>query len=543
MILQAGRKLGLFSAFAILILPVEGEAEEPEPVRQEHLNALVQDNPQEAFMEAFEAGDELTEAEFTAERGVGAGVSQSGKMFTRIPRADLQAFGEWSNHLPRREAGPVAQSCISCHSAPYTNGAGTNPLNGIVDPLHTGDPAKYLHRNTPPLFALGAVQRIAEEMTAELKAQEDVLEKDVCTLNQEASTALTAKSVSFGTLSAKPVLDAQTGVCVADFDRSGVEGVDEDLVIRMFGWKGTHATVRAFTRHAAHNELGMQADELVGPFDGDFDGVTGELSIGDLTALSVYMAALERPISRLELHDRGIMRLEPEEKARIELGERKFSEAQCASCHMPVMKISTPVFSEPSLQEGFFEDVLPSGQKAADAGLSRDTAIWVDLTRDSPNNHVVTASGETLNMGAFPRAEDGSALVAWYSDFKRHDMGEKLSDPVDVTGFGASVWPTASLAGVGSTGPWLHDGNATTLEEAILAHGGEAEESRVAYETLGEADRAALIAFLENLILIDLDPEEDDEGHQAAAVSEPVRVRKASLAVNVLPPVKPSRMN
>ncbi|WP_421982017.1 di-heme oxidoredictase family protein [Roseibium sp.] len=514
-------------------------ADAPEKLDQAVLNEKVKEDPGKAFIDAFDAGDELTEASFTLERGVGAKVSQDGRRFTRMPRADLDAFGEWTNHLPKREAGPVAQSCISCHSAPYANGAGPNPLNAIVDPLHSGDPAKYLHRNTPHLFALGAVQRIAEEMTAELKAAEAKLEADACKLNERVSVRLVAKSVEFGTLSAKPMLSPETGTCVADYDRSGVEGVDEDLIVRMFGWKGSHATLRAFTRHAAHNELGMQAEELVGSHDGDHDGVTNELSVGDLTALTVYMAALERPVSRLELHRRGILQLEPEERAQIERGEEKLAEAKCTTCHMPVMSVSTPIFSEPSLQEGFQETVFPSGQKTADAGLAADTAIWFDLTSDSPNNHVELPGGEVVNLGAFPKAEDGSALVAWYSDFKRHDMGEKLADPVDVHGFGASVWPTASLAGVGSTGPWLHDGNATTLEDAILAHGGEAEESRLAYEALPEEDRAALIAFLENLILIDLDPEEEEEEH-AARDAAPGVVRKAALEVNAIPPVKPA---
>ncbi len=513
-------------------------AEVPEKLDQAVLNEKVKEDPGQAFLDAFDAGDELTEASFTVERGVGAKVSQDGRRFTRMPRADLQAFGEWTNHLPKREAGPVAQSCISCHSAPYANGAGPNPLNAIVDPLHSGDPAKYLHRNTPHLFALGAVQRIAEEMTAELKATEAKLEEEACKLNDRVSVQLAAKSVEFGTLAAKPMLDRETGTCVADYDRSGVEGVDEDLVVRMFGWKGSHATLRAFTRHAAHNELGMQAEELVGSHDGDHDGVTGELSVGDLTALTVYMAALERPVSKLELHRHGVLQLEPDEKARIELGEKKLAEAKCTGCHTPVMKVSTPIFSEPSLQDGFREEVFPSGQKTADAGLSADTAIWFDLTSDTPNNHVELPGGKIVNLGAFPKAEDGSALVAWYSDFKRHDMGERLADPVDVHGFGATVWPTASLAGVGSTGPWLHDGNATTLEDAILAHGGEAEESRMAYEALPENDRAALIAFLENLILIDLDPEEEEEEHSSLEAPASI-VRKAALEVNVIPPVKP----
>ena len=71
------------------------------------------------------------------------------------------------------------------------------------------------------------------------------------------------------------------------------------------------------------------------------------------------------------------------------------------------------------------------------------------------------------------------------------------------------MWLTRSLAGVGSTGPWLHDGRATTLHEAIIAHGGEAEPSRKAYASASEAERAAILAFLENQVIFKFATEEE----------------------------------
>jgi CxxC motif-containing protein (DUF1111 family) len=46
---------------------------------------------------------------------------------------------------------------------------------------------------------------------------------------------------------------------------------------------------------------------------------------------------------------------------------------------------------------------------------------------------------------------------------------------------------------------FLHDGRATTLDAAIRAHGGEAAAARDAYAALSDADREALVAFLESL--------------------------------------------
>ena len=47
--------------------------------------------------------------------------------------------------------------------------------------------------------------------------------------------------------------------------------------------------------------------------------------------------------------------------------------------------------------------------------------------------------------------------------------------------------------------PLLHDGSASTIEEAIRRHGGEAELARQGFDKLSAADRAALLAFLGSL--------------------------------------------
>ena len=74
-------------------------------------------------------------------------------------------------------------------------------------------------------------------------------------------------------------------------------------------------------------------------------------------------------------------------------------------------------------------------------------------------------------------------------------------------GTGASTWITKELWGVGSTAPYLHDGRATTITEAILEHGGESQQSRKAFQSLSTRQQQRLIAFLENLILFKI-PEE-----------------------------------
>ena len=68
-----------------------------------------------------------------------------------------------------------------------------------------------------------------------------------------------------------------------------------------------------------------------------------------------------------------------------------------------------------------------------------------------------------------------------------------------------SEWRTPPLWGIGLTKTvnghtfFLHDGRARNLEEAILWHGGEAEDSRDTYRELGADERADLLQFLNSL--------------------------------------------
>lgn len=92
--------------------------------------------------------------------------------------------------------------------------------------------------------------------------------------------------------------------------------------------------------------------------------------------------------------------------------------------------------------------------------------------------------------------------IAPYTDLLLHDMGPELADGRPDFEASGSEWRTPPLWGIGVTetvlgsAAYLHDGRARTLEEAILWHGGEAENSREAFRAFPEADRDKLIEFL-----------------------------------------------
>ncbi len=60
---------------------------------------------------------------------------------------------------------------------------------------------------------------------------------------------------------------------------------------------------------------------------------------------------------------------------------------------------------------------------------------------------------------------------------------------------------TEPLWGVGTTAPYGHDGRSINLEEVTLRHGGEAEESKKAFQRLNERKQEMVLKFLQTLIL------------------------------------------
>jgi cysteine-rich repeat protein len=89
--------------------------------------------------------------------------------------------------------------------------------------------------------------------------------------------------------------------------------------------------------------------------------------------------------------------------------------------------------------------------------------------------------------------------VRAFSDFLLHDMGPALADGIEQGDAKANEFRTAPLWGARASAPYLHDGRAPTLHDAIVAHGGEAQASRDAFMALTETERASIVAFLNTL--------------------------------------------
>ena len=358
-----------------------------------------------------------------------------------------------------RVNGLDAQTCMECHSVlsnqtvPFTfgvggvGGANNNAMAGTsaIDPADTAGNgfAAFNGRfiNPPFLFGAGGIQALGKEMTAELQALKEQA-KD----NPGTVVPLITKGVDFGTIS------WQGG----SFDTSGVEGIDHDLVVRPFGRKGEFITTRNFDQEAMSFHFGMQPNEIVGEDnDDDNDGVANEVLVGEMSALAVFATTLETP------RRRGIT---PGSIA----GRFIFQTIGCTDCHIPSLTTDSPILSY----------------------------SFPEVPTDPSANVYLSVNLRHFPM-RFPPAATGGVRVPMFSDLKRHDMGPGLAESNG--GELESQFITARLWGVADTAPYLHDGRATTLTDAILAHGGEAQAARDNFDGLSNNQKRRVLKFLRTL--------------------------------------------
>ena len=212
------------------------------------------------------------------------------------------------------------------------------------------------------------------------------------------------------------------------------------LSLGRFGWKANQPTLIQQVASAYHDDMGITTSLLPressdGQPQYDGRGDDPELSDEILDVVTFYVQTLAVPARRY-LDDPIVQR-----------GEELFESAGCSGCHIP------------TLETGSLSDVP-----------------------------------EVSNQTIHP-----------YTDLLLHDMGPGLADNRPDFLASGSEWRTPPLWGIGLVKVvnghtnFLHDGRARGLLEAVLWHGGEAEQSRDAVQGMSASDRNALIAFLESL--------------------------------------------
>jgi cytochrome c peroxidase len=400
----------------------------------------------------FDIGDFTFETIFRVQDGMGNALAAAPAGTSPRPN-----FRQFPNNVHFAAFGaPEAQSCVTCHNVGGDDGAGD--VNHNIFQIGDGiNRTSGVPRNPPTVLGNGYRQAIGAEMTAELQA-----ELAAAKLTPGVTKALTSKGISFGSL----VVNADGTVNTA-----GVVGVDADLIVKPFGWKGREATIRRFIEGGFRVHFGMQTSPSIakhcatpnvntfgtGPDcqDPDGDGVKDEIPEGLLSAEAVYMGLRETPV-----------RLPVANQARANGGETLFNNIGCKTCHTPSLVLNSPIRVEP-------------------ADTTGGAGIRLDLSVDNKLPH--------------PPLVAGKMTIEAFSDYKRHDVGTVLADSKPFNQIAANQFITTPLWGIADSAPYLHDGRAATLNDAILAHAGDALAVRNAYAALTADQQLQVQEFLATL--------------------------------------------
>ncbi len=104
----------------------------------------------------------------------------------------------------------------------------------------------------------------------------------------------------------------------------------------------------------------------------------------------------------------------------------------------------------------------------------------------------------TLTTGSSDIAALSRRTFQPFSDFLLHDM-DSLGDGIEQGEASGREMRTAPLWGLRLLTTYLHDGRATTIPDAILAHDGQGRRARDQYARLSSFQRSRLLAFLRSL--------------------------------------------
>lgn len=510
-----------------------GQSTSPQAGRELAIPVHLQDGEEftTPIRQLIQYGAQLFNAKFTVQEGAGRPFSKGTGAAISDPGSPLL--------FPRnfdRLSAPEANACSGCHNVP-TSGAGGDRVTEVFVLAQRFDHLTFDHRDgitmrgaidesgrfvtmesatndrkTIGMNGSGFIEMLARQMTAELQAERDATPPG-------SSRALVTKGVSFGLIAHNADGTWNTsgvqGLPAASLSSSGA--TPPSLIIRPLHQVGNVVSIRQFSNNAFNHHHGMQSEERFGlNTDPDGDGFTNELTVADLTAVSVFQATLPVP-GRVIPNDAAI------ERAVLE-GEHLFDKIRCNSCHvdaLPLTAFNNPglpgqpgwIYFEPNPYNPAAGPNSPNLLCPKPSNCALGPANYTSLPFSAPAL-TVDLTSEVLPLPRL-RARDGVVMVPAYTDLKLHDISatsdpntdpecEPLdqNQPTGSPGFfaGNCKFITRKLWGFyNQGGAFMHHGKFTTAREAVQAHNGEALPQRQAFDALPADLQNDLIEFLKSL--------------------------------------------
>jgi CxxC motif-containing protein (DUF1111 family) len=316
---------------------------------------------------------------------------------------------------------------------------------------HTGPVDSELHKLHT---AMAEIQRVRNELAGQQFSKTSFVEGAQITLTERNATAL----FGVGQMDAIPgeVIEAAAEAKHEGFgDISGRVSRLKDGSIGRFGWKAQKKSLHDFTMTACAVELGLNVPDHAQagtPLNPEYTTVGYDLNQRETAALVDFLSELPAPQPREPANSK--------EAEYLQAGQELFASVGCATCH-------TPDLGE---AKGLYSDLLVHDMGA-------------DLV-------------DTGEYGSFTPVPDSAEEVV--EELATTDEGEQKSE-LRVVGATRQEWRTPPLWGCRDSAPYLHDGRAETLEQAIAFHGGEAIVPAQKYFMLSPSERQQLLAFLKSL--------------------------------------------
>jgi CxxC motif-containing protein (DUF1111 family) len=265
------------------------------------------------------------------------------------------------------------------------------------------------------------------------------------------------------------VLIEQAKVTYKDFPeiQGRVAKMKGDKIGR-YGWKGQKANLYEFSMTACAVELGLDVPDhpQAGmPLDAAYKSKAHDMDQPECDALVAYLRNLPAPV-----------KLKPasaEEAKFVSAGEKQFAAVGCANCHTAKLGEVAGIYSDLLLHD--------MGQDLGDTG---SYGVFVPNTPEEDDSEPVPS----LNQ-QFLQANNGRPQSAAEAQAAREKTIGALRQE----------WRTPPLWGVRDSAPYLHDGRANTLDEAIALHGGEAANSAKKFFMLKPEERLQVTAFMKTL--------------------------------------------
>jgi len=203
--------------------------------------------------------------------------------------------------------------------------------------------------------------------------------------------------------------------------------------------------------------------------DPDGDGVSNEIPTSIVDFMEFYLLNYFKPAAY-------------EQTPEVIAGREKFQEIGCAECHIANLQLN-------------------HDRRVADLETAYDPVNGIFNRLFATAGLLYTSQDDNSGFPALKRPSNQSFLVkSIYTDFKRHDIGSDFYER-NYDGTIRREFLTTPLWGVGTSGPYGHDGRSLNLREVILRHGGEAVGARDAFAALSSDNQNRVLEFLRSLVI------------------------------------------